>query len=120
MNFATLAAFYIMLQAQFLAAVQVIVYAGAIVVLFLFVVMLIGGGEIGDMPGMRRRRAARRRWARIAALVLAVSAAGGHRLRRCHRAAEPGPGQRRGCSAQGSVAGDRAVRSSPTTCCRSS
>jgi len=49
LNFATLAAFYIMLEAQFLAAVQVIVYAGAIVVLFLFVVMLIGGGELG--PG---------------------------------------------------------------------
>ncbi len=45
-NFGTLAALYIMLQAQFLAAVQVIVYAGAIVVLFLFVVMLIGGGEL--------------------------------------------------------------------------
>ena len=49
LNFATLAAFYIMLQAQFLAAVQVIVYAGAIVVLFLFVVMLIGGGEPADL-----------------------------------------------------------------------
>jgi len=47
LNFATLAALYIMLEAQFLAAVQVIVYAGAIVVLFLFVVMLIGGGELG-------------------------------------------------------------------------
>ena len=47
MNFATLAALYIMLQAQFLAAVQVIVYAGAIVVLILFVIMLIGGGELG-------------------------------------------------------------------------
>jgi len=48
-NFGTLAAMYIMLQAQFLAMVQVIVYAGAIVVLFLFVVMLIGGGQFG--PG---------------------------------------------------------------------
>jgi len=46
LNFATLAALYIMLEAQFLAAVQVIVYAGAIVVLFLFVTMLIGGGEL--------------------------------------------------------------------------
>jgi NADH-quinone oxidoreductase subunit J len=47
LNFATLAAMYILLQAQFLAAVQIIVYAGAIVVLFLFVVMLIGGEELG-------------------------------------------------------------------------
>ena len=46
-NFGTLAALYIMLRAQFLAMVQVIVYAGAIVVLFLFVTMLIGGGELG-------------------------------------------------------------------------
>lgn len=45
-NFATLAAMYIMLRAQFLAMVQIIVYAGAIVVLFLFVVMLIGSGEL--------------------------------------------------------------------------
>lgn len=42
-NFATLAMLYILLHAQFLAVVQVIVYAGAIVVLFLFVTMLIGG-----------------------------------------------------------------------------
>jgi NADH-quinone oxidoreductase subunit J len=41
-NFFCLAAFYVLLQAQFLAAVQVIVYAGAIMVLFLFVLMLLG------------------------------------------------------------------------------
>src|SRR6266508_2211890 len=35
-NFFCLAAFYVFLQAQFLAVVQVIVYAGAIMVLFLF------------------------------------------------------------------------------------
>ena len=49
LNFASLAALYILLQAQFLAAVQVIVYGGAIVVLFLFVVMLLGGGELHDI-----------------------------------------------------------------------
>ena len=48
MNFGTLATLYIMLQARLLAVVQVIVYAGAIVVLILFVVMLIGGGELGS------------------------------------------------------------------------
>ena len=37
-------------DAQFLAAVQVIVYAGAIVVLFLFVIMLLGVDRL-DMPG---------------------------------------------------------------------
>ncbi len=41
-NFFCLAAFYVLLQAQFVAAVQVIVYAGAIMVLFLFVLMLLG------------------------------------------------------------------------------
>lgn len=65
LNFATLAVFYVLLNAQFLAVAQVAVYAGAIVVLFLFVVMLIGG-EIGPIaaPG--------RNVARGAALVLAV------------------------------------------------
>ncbi len=60
LNFATLAALYIMLQAQFLAAVQVIVYAGAIVVLFLFVVMLIGGGELTEQVTRGRRYRERR------------------------------------------------------------
>jgi NADH-quinone oxidoreductase subunit J len=36
-------------QADFLAAVQVIVYAGAIVVLFLFVIMLLGVDETEDL-----------------------------------------------------------------------
>jgi NADH-quinone oxidoreductase subunit J len=43
-NFASLAVFYLMLNAQFIAMVQIVVYAGAIVVLFLFVVMLLGAG----------------------------------------------------------------------------
>mgnify|MGYP000932234870 FL=1 len=42
LNFASLAVMYLMLNAQFLAAAQIIVYAGAIVVLFLFVIMLMG------------------------------------------------------------------------------
>jgi len=37
-----MAVFFVMQSADFLAAVQVIVYAGAIVVLFLFVIMLLG------------------------------------------------------------------------------
>jgi len=43
-NFASLAVLFLMLNAQFIAVTQVIVYAGAIVVLFLFVVMLLGAG----------------------------------------------------------------------------
>ena len=38
----SIAGLFLALHAQFLAAVQLIVYAGAIVVLFLFVIMLLG------------------------------------------------------------------------------
>ncbi|MCB9450721.1 MAG: NADH-quinone oxidoreductase subunit J [Anaerolineaceae bacterium] len=41
-NFACVAFFYLMLEAPFLAMVQIAVYAGAIMVLFLFVIMLLG------------------------------------------------------------------------------
>src|SRR4249920_615122 len=41
-NFFTIAVFYLVLGASFLFAVQIIVYAGAIMVLFLFVIMLLG------------------------------------------------------------------------------
>lgn len=40
-NFASLAGLYLTLNAQFIAVTQVIVYAGAIMVLFLFVLMLL-------------------------------------------------------------------------------
>ena len=42
LNFATIAIFYLLLNAPFIAMVQVTVYAGAIMVLFLFVIMLLG------------------------------------------------------------------------------
>ena len=41
-NFFCLAVFFLLLDAPFLFAVQIIVYAGAIMVLFLFVIMLLG------------------------------------------------------------------------------
>src|SRR5438270_2963560 len=45
-NFLALAYLYLTLNAQLLAALQVLVYAGAIMVLFLFVIMLLNlGGE---------------------------------------------------------------------------
>jgi NADH-quinone oxidoreductase subunit J len=37
----SLSALYIMLRAQFIAAIQIVVYAGAIMVLFVFVIMLL-------------------------------------------------------------------------------
>ena len=41
LNFASLAGLYLILNAQFIAVAQVIVYAGAIMVFFLFVIMLL-------------------------------------------------------------------------------
>ncbi|HWH32033.1 MAG TPA: NADH-quinone oxidoreductase subunit J [Egibacteraceae bacterium] len=41
-NFFAIAVLYAVLEAQFLAVIQIIVYAGAIMVLFLFVLMLLG------------------------------------------------------------------------------
>lgn len=42
---AGMAGLFVMLHAHFIAAIQVLVYAGAIIVLFLFVVMLLSGGD---------------------------------------------------------------------------
>jgi NADH-quinone oxidoreductase subunit J len=41
LNFLSVAALYILLRAEFVAVIQVLVYAGGIVVLYLFVVMLV-------------------------------------------------------------------------------
>jgi NADH-quinone oxidoreductase subunit J len=49
LNFFTLAVMYVLLEAHFLAAVQIIVYAGAIMVLFLFVIMLLGVDRNDDL-----------------------------------------------------------------------
>lgn len=46
LNFVTIAVFYIILNAPFIAMVQITVYAGAIVVLFLFVIMLLGAERL--------------------------------------------------------------------------
>ena len=52
-SFFGLAVCYVMLAAPFIAAIQVIVYAGAILVLFLFVLMLLNVGR--EMRGRDRR-----------------------------------------------------------------
>ena len=47
-----LAGIFVLLNAQFIAAVQVLVYAGAVMVLFLFVIMLLHvGHEASDLRG---------------------------------------------------------------------
>jgi len=57
LNQFTLAVFFVLLDAHFLAAVQVIVYAGAIMVLFLFVIMFLGVDRrealVEPIPGQR-------------------------------------------------------------------
>src|SRR5229473_734262 len=50
---ASLAVEYLLLGAEFVAAVQVIVYAGAIMVLFVFVIMLLNAGEEEETTGSR-------------------------------------------------------------------
>jgi NADH-quinone oxidoreductase subunit J len=50
---ASLAVEYLLLGAEFVAAVQVIVYAGAVMVLFVFVIMLLNAGEEEVTQGSR-------------------------------------------------------------------
>jgi NADH-quinone oxidoreductase subunit J len=50
---AALAGEYLLLGAEFVAAVQVIVYAGAVMVLFVFVIMLLNAGEEDETKGSR-------------------------------------------------------------------
>lgn len=52
-NLFCLAVLYLILQAQFIAIIQILVYAGAIMVLFLFVVMLL---NLGDEKRLEERR----------------------------------------------------------------
>jgi len=65
LNFATVAVFYIILGAPFIAMTQVTVYAGAIMVLFLFVIMLLGAEELAGIT-------TKFDWQRPAAVVLAL------------------------------------------------
>jgi NADH-quinone oxidoreductase subunit J len=55
-SFAALAGLYVLLDAPFVAVIQIIIYAGAILVLFLFVVMLLNAPK--ERGGRRPRLAA--------------------------------------------------------------
>jgi len=63
----SLAALYAMLEAHFIAVIQVLVYAGAIMVVFLFVVMLLNLGHPSEIAD------ARGKWAKIAAGALGIA-----------------------------------------------
>ena len=49
LNMASLGGLYLLLEAQFLAVIQILVYAGAIMVLFLFVIMLLNQESADDV-----------------------------------------------------------------------
>ena len=68
LNFLTVATLYLLLNAAFIAVVQITVYAGAIMVLFLFVIMLLGT-ERESIGG-------RIRWQMPVAIVLGLGLAG--------------------------------------------
>jgi NADH-quinone oxidoreductase subunit J len=55
-HFVTLAGLYLTLNAQFMAAIQVLVYAGAIMVLVVFVIMLL---NLGNEASLRERMSSR-------------------------------------------------------------
>jgi NADH-quinone oxidoreductase subunit J len=68
LNFVAVAVLYLLLHAAFIALVQVTVYAGAIMVLFLFVIMLLGAERLETGPTLR--------WQRPAAVVLGLALLG--------------------------------------------
>src|SRR5882757_9500672 len=47
----SLAALFLLLRAEFVAAAQVVVYAGAVMVLYVFVVSYVSDGPFTSMPG---------------------------------------------------------------------
>lgn len=64
LNFVTAAVFYLLLGAPFIAMAQITVYAGAIMVLFLFVIMLLGTENLAPSKSLP--------WQRPLAVLLAV------------------------------------------------
>ncbi len=54
LNFAVLAVLYLTLSAEFLAVIQIIVYSGAILVLFVFVIALLSSGVTSFSAGPNR------------------------------------------------------------------
>ena len=63
----SLAALYAMLEAHFISAIQVLVYAGAIMVVFLFVIMLLNLGQPSDLAD------ARGKWGKLLAGLLGLA-----------------------------------------------
>jgi NADH-quinone oxidoreductase subunit J len=89
-SFGALAGLYVLLGAPFVAAIQIIIYAGAIMVLFLFVVMLLNVPTEDPIPGHPLRLltgAGPRRFGAVLSAALVVELAWA--LRRLQGAALP-------------------------------
>ncbi len=56
LNFGSVAVLYVTLGAPFIAMAQVTVYAGAIMILFLFVIMLLGAERLEDEADSKKQR----------------------------------------------------------------
>lgn len=72
-NFLCVAMIYVLLAAEFLAIIQILVYAGGIVVLYLFVVMLVNLRQPPDAT-LDSRRQARAGFALAAVMLAEISA----------------------------------------------
>jgi NADH:ubiquinone oxidoreductase subunit 6 (subunit J) len=74
----SLAALFLLLEAQFVAAAQVIVYAGAVMVLYVFVVAYVGGSEPAQLraPVGRGQRATAVLFALVLFAELAIAVLG--------------------------------------------
>ena len=73
--FFCLATIYLLAGFQFLAAAQILVYAGAILVLFLFVIMILNLGNAGPLPRIDREMFRRRRSTTSVAVAAGILAA---------------------------------------------
>ncbi len=71
-SFAALAGLYILLDSPFAAVIQIIIYAGAIMVLFLFVVMLLNAHKEDDPPAGSLTAGGPLRIGAVLAVVLAA------------------------------------------------
>jgi hypothetical protein len=100
-----LAMLFLLLRAEFVAAAQVIVYAGAVMVLYVFVVGYVGGMEAGLTGPGRARPADRLGPVRVRAVRRAGDRADRHRRQRPRhrgRAVQGGPSASRPRSAASS------------------
>ena len=68
LNFSSIAILYVILNAPFIAMVQITVYAGAIMVLFLFVIMLLGAEQLRGV----RQAVGGERWHRVLAVIFGL------------------------------------------------